>query len=95
MVLSTGEEFDSELIVWAAGNAANPVVAQQHGPPGRRARVPAWCGADLRVGTADAPVADAWAAGDDAAVPDLAVGPPGGAPCRTPSTPCARAGTSP
>ncbi len=27
VVLSSGEEFDSEIIVWTAGNAANPVVA--------------------------------------------------------------------
>ena len=32
---------------------------------------------DLRVGTADAPVPDAWAAGDDAAVPDLTARVPG------------------
>ncbi|HEY3466552.1 MAG TPA: FAD-dependent oxidoreductase, partial [Amycolatopsis sp.] len=28
VVLSTGEEFDSELIVWTTGNAANPVVGK-------------------------------------------------------------------
>ena len=33
----TGEEFDSELIIWTAGNAANPVVRQPHRPAGRRA----------------------------------------------------------
>lgn len=76
VVLSTGQEFDSELIVWAAGNAANPVVAQHTDLPVDdrgflRVR------ADLRVGTAQAAVPDAWAAGDDAAVPDLAVGTPG------------------
>jgi NADH dehydrogenase len=32
--------------------------------------------ADLRIGTAEAFVPDAWAAGDDAAVPDIAVGTP-------------------
>jgi len=70
VVLSTGEEFDSELIVWTAGNAANPIIAKHTDLPidGRgllRVR------ADLRVGTDTAPVADAWAIGDNAAVPDL------------------------
>ncbi|KQR15933.1 NAD(P)/FAD-dependent oxidoreductase [Cellulomonas sp. Leaf334] len=73
VVLSTGEAFDSELIVWAAGNAANPVVAQHTDLPVDdrgflRVR------ADLRIGTVEAFVPDAWAAGDDAAVPDIAVG---------------------
>jgi NADH dehydrogenase len=71
VVLSTGAEFDSELIVWTVGNAANPMVRShtdlpidQHGMLAVRA--------DLRVGTDAAPVPDAWGAGDDAAVPDLA-----------------------
>ncbi|WP_456788952.1 NAD(P)/FAD-dependent oxidoreductase [Cellulomonas sp. P5_C5] len=76
VVLSTGQELDSELIVWAAGNAANPVVAQHTDLPVDdrgflRVR------ADLRIGTAEAAVPDAWAAGDDAAVPDVTVGTPG------------------
>ncbi|MEZ0448668.1 NAD(P)/FAD-dependent oxidoreductase [Cellulomonas sp. ICMP 17802] len=76
VVLSTGVEFDSELIVWAAGNAANPVVARHTDlPVDERGLVRVR--ADLRVGTEDAPVADAWAAGDDAAVPDLATDAPG------------------
>ncbi|MBK1789050.1 NAD(P)/FAD-dependent oxidoreductase [Prauserella cavernicola] len=70
VVLSTGEEFDSELIVWTAGNAANPVVDKHTDLPvdehGHIVVRP-----DLRVGTEAEPVADAWAAGDDAAVPDL------------------------
>ncbi|WP_421741682.1 NAD(P)/FAD-dependent oxidoreductase [Cellulomonas sp.] len=76
VVLSTGQEFDSELIVWSAGNAANPVVAQHTDLPVDergflRVR------ADLRIGTEAAAVPDAWAAGDDAAVPDVAAGTPG------------------
>ena len=78
VVLSTGEEFDSELIVWTVGNAANPMVhsrtdlpIDQHGMLVVRA--------DLRVGTAVEPVPDAWAAGDDAAVPDLVANRPGAA----------------
>ncbi|KRD45360.1 NADH dehydrogenase [Cellulomonas sp. Root930] len=76
VVLSTGQEFDSELIVWAAGNAANPVVAQHTDlPVDERGFIRVR--ADLRIGTADAAVPDAWAAGDDASVPDLALGSPG------------------
>ncbi|WP_431278691.1 NAD(P)/FAD-dependent oxidoreductase [Leifsonia poae] len=76
VVLSTGEEFDSHLIVWTAGNAANPVVAKHTDLP-IDARGSVIVRADLRVGTDDEPVQDAWAAGDDAAVPDLASGVPG------------------
>lgn len=76
VVLSTGEEFDSELIVWAAGNAANPVVARNTDLPVDE-RGYLLVGADLRVGPRGAPVPDAWAAGDDAAVPDLAADLPG------------------
>jgi len=74
--LSTGESFASGLLVWTAGNAANPVVATHTDlPVDRRGYVVVR--PDLRVGTDDEPVADAWAAGDGAAVPDLAVARPG------------------
>ncbi|GAB3088376.1 NAD(P)/FAD-dependent oxidoreductase [Isoptericola nanjingensis] len=74
--LSTGEEFASGLLVWTAGNAANPVVATHTDlPVDRRGYVVVR--PDLRVGTDDEPVDDAWAAGDGAAVPDLAVARPG------------------
>lgn len=76
VVLSDGEEFDSELIVWTAGNAANPVVARHTDLP-VDARGLLVVRADLRVGTDTDPVPDAWAAGDDAAVPDLASAVPG------------------
>jgi NADH dehydrogenase len=76
VVLSNGEEFDSELIVWTAGNAANPVVARHTDLP-VDARGLLVVRADLRVGTDAEPVPDAWAAGDDAAVPDLASAVPG------------------
>jgi NADH dehydrogenase len=76
VVLSSGEEFDSNLIVWTTGNAANPTVAKhtdlpvdQHGFLLVRA--------DLRIGTATAPVPDAWGAGDNAAVTDLSADAPG------------------
>jgi NADH dehydrogenase len=73
VVLSTGVEFDSELIVWTVGNAANPMVHNHTDLPidGRGMLV---VRPDLRVGTDDEPVEDAWGAGDDAAVPDLVTG---------------------
>ena len=71
VVLSTGEEFDSELIVWTVGNAANPMVARHTDLPvdGNGMLV---VRSDLRGGTETDPVPDAWGAGDGAAVPDLA-----------------------
>jgi NADH:quinone reductase (non-electrogenic) len=76
VVLSTGEEFDSDLVVWTIGNAANPVVGRNTDlpvtPQGQIVVRP-----DLRVGTEAEPVVDAWAAGDDAAVPDLTAAVPG------------------
>ena len=72
--LSTGETVDSGLVVWTAGIAANPIVARHTDLPiNERGLVVVR--PDLRVGTADRPVDHAWAAGDDAAVPDLAGGP--------------------
>ncbi|SEE66806.1 NAD(P)/FAD-dependent oxidoreductase [Jiangella alba] len=70
IVLSDGSEYDNELLIWTAGNQSNPVVARHTDLPVDeqglfRVR------ADLRIGTDDAPVPDAWAAGDNAAVPDL------------------------
>jgi NADH dehydrogenase len=76
VVLSTGETFDSELIVWTAGNAANPVVGRHTDLPvderGFLVVRP-----DLRVGTDSEPVPDAWAAGDDAGIEDLTAPVPG------------------
>lgn len=76
VVLSNGEEFPSDLIVWTTGNAANPTVAKHSDlPVDERGRV--IVRADLRVGTDDTVIEDAWAAGDNAAVPDLASKTPG------------------
>lgn len=70
MMLSTGVEFDANFVVWTAGNAANPVIATHTDfPIDERGRI--IVRADLRIGTDSAPVVDAWAAGDNAAVPDL------------------------
>ncbi|MER7893783.1 NAD(P)/FAD-dependent oxidoreductase [Micromonospora sp. NPDC094482] len=76
VVLSTGEEYDTELLIWTAGNGANPVVAKHTDlPVDEKGRLQVR--ADLRVGTADAAIPDAWGAGDNAAVPDLASAIPG------------------
>jgi NADH dehydrogenase len=78
VVLSTGEQIDASLLVWTAGNAPNPVISTHTDLPlderGRLVVRP-----DLRVGTDDDPVDDAWAAGDNAAVPDLTNAPAGAA----------------
>ena len=69
--LTNGAAFDANIVVWTAGNAAHPVIAKHTDLPtddrGRVLVMP-----DLRVGTPGAIVPDAWAAGDNAAVPDLA-----------------------
>lgn len=72
--LSSGETFESGLIVWTAGSAANPVVARHTDLP-VDARGLLVVRPDLRAGTDLDPVEHAWAAGDDAAVPDLTGGP--------------------
>jgi NADH:quinone reductase (non-electrogenic) len=68
--LSDGTSFESGLVVWTAGNAANPVVAKRTDLP-VDVRGLLIVRPDLRVGTAEQPVEHAWAAGDAAAVPDL------------------------
>ncbi|MFG1817605.1 NAD(P)/FAD-dependent oxidoreductase [Kribbella sp. NPDC049174] len=71
VVLSDGTTFESDLIVWTTGNAATRLVRNHTDlPVTPRGLIQAR--ADLRVGTETDPVPDAWAAGDDAAVPDLA-----------------------
>jgi NADH:ubiquinone reductase (H+-translocating) len=68
--LSTGEIFETDLIVWTAGVMANPVIVRTSDlPVEERGRI--LTRADLRVGDEDDFVPDAWAAGDIAAVPDL------------------------
>jgi NADH dehydrogenase len=70
--LSDGTSYSSGLIVWTAGNDSNPVVRKHTDLP-VNTRGLVVVRPDLRVGTDSDPVPDAWAAGDDAAVPDLAV----------------------
>ena len=66
---STGETFESDLIVWTAGVMANPMVRDTDLPVEERGRLRVR--ADLRVVTDEAIVPDAWGAGDVSAVPDL------------------------
>ena len=66
VVLSDGTTLDADTIVWTAGVKANPVLAAGDLPLDEKGRVLA--GADLRITGID----DAWTAGDNAAVPDLA-----------------------
>lgn len=75
--LSTGESFQSDLIIWTAGVMANPVVRSTDLPVEERGRIRAQ--ADLRViDESGAVVEGAWTAGDVAAVPDLTGGGVGG-----------------
>ncbi len=65
VVLSDGEEFDAETLVWTAGVKANPMLAATDLPLDDQGRLP--CRADLTVRGVDG----VFAAGDCAAVPDL------------------------
>ncbi len=65
VVLSDGDEFDADTIVWTAGVKANPVVTASRLPLDGHGRIRAR--PDLRVDGA----AHVWTAGDNAAVPDL------------------------
>jgi NADH:quinone reductase (non-electrogenic) len=65
VVLSDGEEFDAETIVWTAGVKPNPMLTRTDLPLDEKGRLR--CTPDLRVDG----VQDAWGAGDCAAVPDL------------------------
>ncbi len=75
--LSSGEVIPTDLIVWTAGVMANPTVVRGGDlPVEERGRIQTR--ADLRVGTPEAFVEGAWAAGDVSAVPDLSGGGVGG-----------------
>jgi NADH:ubiquinone reductase (H+-translocating) len=71
VVLSDGDTFDAETVVWTAGVRPNPLLESTDLPLDEKKRVR--CSADLRV----LGVEDAWAAGDCAAVPDLSKDAPG------------------
>ncbi|WP_240759899.1 NAD(P)/FAD-dependent oxidoreductase, partial [Phytoactinopolyspora endophytica] len=63
VVLSKGKPFDTDTVIWTAGVKANPVLADGDLPLDERGRVA--CTPDMRI----AGTGDAWAAGDNAAVP--------------------------
>ncbi|MGN6634794.1 MAG: NAD(P)/FAD-dependent oxidoreductase [Oryzihumus sp.] len=65
VVLSDGQRFDSDTVVWTAGVKASPVLANTDLPLDDKGRLV--CDADLRVHG----LTDAWGAGDNAAVPDI------------------------
>jgi NADH dehydrogenase len=65
VVLSDGDEFDSDTLVWTAGVKANPVLESTDLPRDDKGRLP--CAANLTVKG----VSGVFAAGDCAAVPDL------------------------
>ena len=71
VVLSDGDEYDCDTIVWTAGVKANPLLTHTDLPLDDRGRLV--CTAELQVRG----VPDAWAAGDCAAVPDLTSTDPG------------------
>jgi NADH dehydrogenase len=74
--LSTGESFDSDLIIWTAGVMASPMLKNTDLPIDDRGRLKVQ--ADLRVTDGTNVVDDAWGAGDVSAVPDLTGGGVGG-----------------
>jgi NADH dehydrogenase len=65
IVLSDGEEFDADTLVWTAGVKANPVVNDSDLPLDDRGRV------KTRPTLQVDGVEDVWAAGDCAGIPDL------------------------
>jgi NADH:ubiquinone reductase (H+-translocating) len=71
--LSTGERFESDAIIWTGGVKPSPLLLDTDLPVDGRGRLTVQ--ADLRVVDASGAVlADAWGAGDVAAVPDLSGG---------------------
>ena len=74
--LSTGESFESDLIIWTAGVMANPMLRATDFPLDERGRLRVR--ADLRVEGDNGIVEGAWGAGDATACPDLSGGGVGG-----------------
>jgi NADH:ubiquinone reductase (H+-translocating) len=70
VVLSDGDSFAADTIVWTAGMKPNPVLDATNVPRGPKGH--AMANAKLQVIRDDGSVVDgAWAAGDNAQVPDL------------------------
>ena len=74
--LSTGESFESDVIVWTAGVMAHPFVRNTDLPLDERGRITAK--ASLQIVNGEKVVEGAWTAGDVSAVPDLSGGGVGG-----------------
>ncbi|GAA1047228.1 NAD(P)/FAD-dependent oxidoreductase [Rothia amarae] len=73
---SPAGELDTDTLIWTAGVAASPMLKDTDFPIDERGRVRV--GADLRVTGDNGVIEGAWAAGDNAAVPDLSGGGVGG-----------------
>lgn len=73
---SPAGEMDTDTLIWTAGVAASPMLKNTDFPIDERGRVRV--NADLRVAGDNGVVEGAWAAGDNAAVPDLSGGGVGG-----------------
>ncbi|SEI01634.1 MULTISPECIES: FAD-dependent oxidoreductase [unclassified Leifsonia] len=70
VVLSTGETYPADTLVWVAGVTPNPVLARADVPLGPKGHVQ--CNASLQAVRDDGtPLDGVWALGDDAQVPDL------------------------
>ena len=74
--LSTGQTFESDLVIWTAGVMAHPMMRGTDLPLDDRGRIRAQ--ADLRVIDDNGVIDGAWTAGDVSAVPDLTGGGVGG-----------------
>lgn len=74
--LSTGQTFESDLVIWTAGVMAHPMMRGTDLPLDERGRIRAQ--ADLRVIDDNGVIDGAWTAGDVSAVPDLTGGGVGG-----------------
>lgn len=75
--LSTGEKFESDLIIWTAGVMPLPFLSGTDLPIGPRGHILART--DLRIEGENGVLEGAWTAGDTSAVPDTSATPgPGG-----------------
>jgi NADH dehydrogenase len=74
--LSTGDKFESDVIVWTAGVMASPFVKNTDLPLDERGRITAL--PTLQVAKEGVVIDSAWTAGDVSAVPDLSGGGVGG-----------------
>lgn len=74
--LSTGQKFESDVIVWTAGVMASPFVKNTDLPLDERGRIMAL--PTLQINKDGVALEGAWTAGDVSAVPDLSGGGVGG-----------------